>query len=138
MRAVQQEKHYTADLAARSLRSGGHKEGPPGVFIASGPDIAKQETGRLNELRRDQVPVAGSVLDIAPTVLTLLGLPVGRDMDGKVLEDVIEPSFLTEHPVSWVEAHTPPDWHESRSAEPKERLSEEERLEQLRSLGYIE
>ncbi len=26
-----------------------------------------------------------SVLDVAPTVLTLYGLPVGEDMDGKVL-----------------------------------------------------
>jgi len=33
-----------------------------------------------------------NLLDIAPTALTLLGLPVGADMDGRVLRGLDRPS----------------------------------------------
>ncbi len=38
-------------------------------------------------LRRDELIHGASLLDITPTVLALYGLPVGRDMDGRVLAD---------------------------------------------------
>lgn len=48
-----------------------HDEAPPGVVVISGGNVRK---GR---------PVAGmSVADVAPTLLALLDLPVGRDMAG--------------------------------------------------------
>ena len=31
-----------------------------------------------------------SILDVAPTVYALLGLPLPPDLDGKVLEDMLE------------------------------------------------
>ena len=34
---------------------------------------------------RGELLHGASVLDIAPTILSLYGLPVGEDMDGKVL-----------------------------------------------------
>jgi hypothetical protein len=40
-----------------------------------------------------------SVRDITPTILALCGLPVGRDMDGAVIEDAFEPDFLRSHHV---------------------------------------
>ncbi len=44
-------------------------------------------------LRQDELIHGASLLDIAPTVLTLFGLPVGRDMDGRVLvEAFAEPA----------------------------------------------
>ncbi len=43
-----------------------------------------------------------SVLDITPTVLALLGLPVAEDMDGRPILDAFEPSFLINHPVRYV------------------------------------
>ncbi len=45
-----------------------------GVFAISGPGIKK-----------DELLHGASVLDITPTILTLYALPVGADMDGKVL-----------------------------------------------------
>ena len=45
-----------------------------GMFLIAGPGI-----------RRDHLIHGASVLDVTPTVLTLFGLPVGEDMDGKVL-----------------------------------------------------
>lgn len=53
-----------------------------GIFLASGP-----------HLRRAEITGA-SILDIAPTVLTLLGQPIPDWMDGNVLTDSIEEGFL--------------------------------------------
>jgi len=41
--------------------------------------------------------------DVAPTLCYLLGLPVAQYMEGSVLVDIIEPAFLTEHPLRVVE-----------------------------------
>jgi predicted AlkP superfamily phosphohydrolase/phosphomutase len=49
-----------------------------GIFIACGRGIQKR--GRVSGAR---------ILDIAPTVLCLLGLEVPQEMDGKVLSEVI-------------------------------------------------
>lgn len=45
-----------------------------GIFAMAGPGV-----------RADERIHGATLLDIAPTVLTLLGLPVGADMDGKTL-----------------------------------------------------
>ena len=52
---------------------GGHRV--EGIFVASGPGI-----------RPSDERFTLSVLDVTPTLLTLLGLPVAADMDGKVAE----------------------------------------------------
>jgi arylsulfatase A-like enzyme len=41
------------------------------------------------------------VIDFAPTLLHLLGQPVPRDMDGKVLDALFKPEFLQTHPVRY-------------------------------------
>jgi predicted AlkP superfamily phosphohydrolase/phosphomutase len=40
-----------------------------------------------------------SILDIAPTVLYLLGLPIPKQMDGKPLTQVLKPDYLAENPI---------------------------------------
>jgi len=50
-----------------------------GIFIAYGPDVKKG------------CEVEGvRIYDIAPTILHLYGLPIPRDMDGRVLEEIFE------------------------------------------------
>jgi len=77
-----------------------------------------------------------SVLDITPTVLALWGLPVGEDMDGRVLTDAIEPSFLKAHPV-----RTIPTYEDvvkrQHSDEPIESPVDDEIRERMKALGYI-
>jgi hypothetical protein len=41
--------------------------------------------------------------DVAPTLCYLLGLPVAQYMEGSVLVDIIEPAFLSEHPLRVVD-----------------------------------
>src|SRR5258706_1151140 len=52
-------------------RSGNHRY--EGILLASGPDL---KSGTINEAH---------ILDLAPTILTLLGQPVPAEMQGKVL-----------------------------------------------------
>ena len=77
----------------------------------------------------------GSILDITPTVLALLGVPVGRDMDGRVLTEAITPEFLKENPITYIDTYdTGLELGEVDAGEP---LSEE-LVTRLRDLGYIE
>jgi hypothetical protein len=45
------------------------------------------------------------IADVTPTLLYALGLPVARDMDGRALTGVFEPSFLATHPLSFVPSY---------------------------------
>jgi arylsulfatase A-like enzyme len=117
--------------------SGGHGDGPPGVLVAAGPKIRRSALAdRLDELARSDLPMLGDVVDVAPTILTLRGVPVGRDMDGAVIESLWRPAAA---PVqSFVETHDTEDWLDvQRRRADAQRPGEERRLEQLRSLGYV-
>jgi tetratricopeptide (TPR) repeat protein len=65
-----------------------------GVFMAAGPHI-KQGV---------EIPDI-SVLDVTPTLLQYLGLPVGKDMDGRVAESIFEEAFLGETPIRYVQTY---------------------------------
>ena len=120
------------------MKSGGHKDSQPGVILAAGPDIRRSGVALpIGELTKDRLPSLGSVNDLTPTILALLDLPAGRDMDGRVLTEMIAKPYLQAHPVRYVETHTPAGWFEARSAE-VERPASEERIEQLRALGYLD
>ena len=41
-------------------------------------------------------------MDVAPTTLYLLGQPIPRDMDGKVLLDIIDEDFKSNNPVRYL------------------------------------
>ncbi len=71
--------------------SGSHEAAPDGFLLAYGARVAK---GR--PLRR------ASVVDVTPTVLYFLGLPVGRDMDGYARTDLFLPSFTSDRPITFI------------------------------------
>jgi predicted AlkP superfamily phosphohydrolase/phosphomutase/tetratricopeptide (TPR) repeat protein len=99
---------------------------PFGIFALKGPHIRKDEW----------IFGPPTLLDIAPTVLTLFGLPIGADMDGKpLLEAFSEPVKVTIIP-SWetVDGECgmhPPD----RRVDP---AAARALLQQFVALGYIE
>ncbi len=47
---------------------------------------------------------AGNLADLTPTLLALLDLDVGGDMDGSVLRSLLDPLFVEAHPISTVES----------------------------------
>jgi predicted AlkP superfamily phosphohydrolase/phosphomutase len=105
-------------IVTRQIRgdSGSHRM--HGIFIASGPEI-----------RAGQAIQDAHIMDLAPTILHLMGLPVPDDMDGDVLTQAMAASRTVEF----------------RAAGPADEgvqagLSEEETTEvedRLRALGYL-
>ena len=82
-------------------------------------------------VRGSTIPRA-SVLDIAPTVLALAGVPLSRELGGDPLRAAfVKGTFPS--PVPKVARYEPP----SRSSDPVAREGGAERVEQLRALGYI-
>ena len=91
-----------------------------------------------NHIRKGFKLTEASVLDVTPTILYLMGLPVAKDMDGVVLKEAIESEHLKEHPVRWINSYesenpTPVQEEEEITASDVE----EKIIEQLKSLGYI-
>ena len=71
--------------------SGTHETAPDGFLMAYGAPVAR---ARL-------LPRA-SVVDVVPTVLYFLGLPIGRDMDGYARADLFPRSFTDERPITFI------------------------------------
>ncbi|MGH7493272.1 MAG: alkaline phosphatase family protein [bacterium] len=100
--------------------SGDHH--PEGVLIVAGPGI-----------RRGYRLENASVLDITPTLLALLDLPVGKDMDGRVLQEIFEEKSRTGSEVRSIETWEDAAWQYENDAE----AATEELKDHLRSLGYL-
>lgn len=96
---------------------------PPGIIIIAGPHIRSGITIK-----------DANIYDILPTALYLAGLPIGKDMDGKVLIQAIEENFLENHPIEYI-----PTYDTERSLQPiKASTLDKEIMKELKSLGYIE
>ncbi|MCH2178577.1 MAG: alkaline phosphatase family protein [Mariniblastus sp.] len=96
-----------------------------GIFVAAGPNI-----------KMDHVIHGANLLDITPTILAACGMPVGDDMDGRVLTDIFvdEPKVLTCESWELIEGNDgqhPPDFTISAQ-------ESKEALDQLVALGYID
>ena len=86
-------KHFgfeEPDLMVRSAyaNSGNHRQ--DGIFIAYKRGI-----------RRGEIVKGAQIIDIAPTALYLMGIPIPEDMDGRVLTDIFDEAYLADHPVQW-------------------------------------
>jgi predicted AlkP superfamily phosphohydrolase/phosphomutase len=102
------------------VNSGNHRK--EGVLILHGNGIRKG------------VRLKGSgVLDIAPTVLALLGLPVARDFEGRVLEEAFTPEFSEKLPTRFVDTFE--DGQEIIRKGSGNGTKDD--MERLRALGYI-
>jgi predicted AlkP superfamily phosphohydrolase/phosphomutase/tetratricopeptide (TPR) repeat protein len=92
-----------------------------GVILAAGPGV-----------RRGATIEGASILDVAPTVLDLLGAPLSRELPGSPLRQAFEPGGLREgRAVDRYVFAAPP-----RAATSLDDGSEE-RIERLRALGYL-
>lgn len=78
---------------------------------------------------------SGSIIDVTPTILALLGMPVGHDMDGQILTEAIETEFLAQMPLTYIDTY---DKDFEFLEEAGEAPESPELLNRLRALGYIE
>ncbi len=102
---------------------GGHASN--GIFMAQGPAI---HANQLSE---------ATLEDLTPTLLHLLEQPVPPDMDGRVLVEIFDQNYMTEHPIQT--GSVPARLIESPATEHAITSVEEEEIRtQLRQLGYID
>lgn len=99
-----------------------------GIFVAKGPGI------------REDASVAGAtLLDVTPTLLNLFNLPIGRDMDGRVLNGIFKDPPQINYIDSWEDAKGEDGRHPPElrlyADSPEDSLTA---LQQLEELGYIE
>ena len=139
MHAFNTEGVFNPDDPPENVSSGNHQDGPPAVFIAAGPEIAemKNKIG-TKDLTKDDIPETGTVFDITPTILSMLRIPLGSDMDGKPLCGLFRKEFQLEDQPSALDSQDNDEFIKSRNEFfRKTAPGEEERIKQLRSLGYI-
>lgn len=125
---------YVLILSDHGFESGRHRPSisaepaqwhrPQGVFVLHGPGI-----------RADARAEGATLLDIAPTVLTLLGLPVGEDMEGKVLVQAFRELPDIKRILTWEKL----SGEDGRLADAEEENPDAAKavLGQLVALGYI-
>jgi tetratricopeptide (TPR) repeat protein len=117
--------HNRPVLLPKAPAAPAYEHRPYGIFCAKGPGIKK-----------DEIIYGINLLDIAPTILHLFNLPIGDDMDGKVIQQIFEETSPIEKIPSW-------DLVEGNSGMHPEGLKQDpqaaqEALKQLVELGYIE
>jgi len=98
-----------------------------GVIIAAGPAFAN--AGYLE---------GATILDVAPTTLAVLGLPIARTMDGRVLTEFLKPEDLERYPVEIVDSYGTALGRSVETGTGTGSSMDESIKEQLRSLGYIQ
>ena len=138
-RMIAQKENYTVIIASdhgmeaqpqlltgsyMSIPSGNHNLKQRGAFLIRGPSIKKG-------LELKQI----SILDLAPTILALLGLPVAKDMDGRVISEAIDSEYLSAMEPGVIESYGR-RLIKSSDLEKKSK-ADKALIEKLKSLGYI-
>ena len=95
---------------------------PQGVFVASGEGF-----------KQDELLYGARLLDVTPTVLHYFDLPVGEDMEGRVLTEVFSDSQLPRRIPTW----EPSDAERKPRADLGE-AGNQALLDQFVALGYID
>lgn len=93
MAPVSWPKREVARLLGLPDPSGGHDAAPDGFLLAYGGNVTHGQLQR------------GAIVDLAPTLLYYLGLPVGRDMDGFARTDLFLASYTADHPITYIATH---------------------------------
>ncbi|MBD3852874.1 MAG: alkaline phosphatase family protein, partial [Acidobacteria bacterium] len=113
---------YHGALSEVSRISGGHGPKTRGVFFAAGPDIDPNSGLELMD-----------VIDTTPTLLYALGLPVADDFAGRVRMELFTERFRDSHELVSI-----PTWGMTRDGHSLPSAVDEEILQELRALGYLD
>jgi predicted AlkP superfamily phosphohydrolase/phosphomutase len=102
--------------------SGVHRD--EGILIGLGPGIKAGKS--LSHAK---------LIDIGPTVLYAFGIPIPADMDGKVIVDIFEETFVKDRPVLYTEKKEEMPVKAAEVFDVKEESAVRDRL---KGLGYID
>lgn len=100
-----------------------HDNAPPGVVIVRGPDVAP---GIVNGY---------ALIDVAPTILHLLGIAVGQDMQGRPM-DIARPGSALDREPRFIASHGAP----AAPIDLEQIVTEDAKQHEdyLRALGYVQ
>jgi hypothetical protein len=107
------------------------------IFVITQPGRLHQGPGHLAAIGpgvRHGTQTSGTVLGVAPTILHALGVPVSRELDGRVIDRMLQSDFLNRYPVQYV------DTYGLRGVVAAQRGGaplDQEMIDRLRSLGYV-
>jgi predicted AlkP superfamily phosphohydrolase/phosphomutase len=116
------EQVWPRAISEISFLSGTHSEHTHGVLFAAGPDV--DPAAQLDGIH---------IHDITPTLLFGLGLPVGEDFAGRAWVELFAPGYRTRRPLRTVAS-----WGRSGEGEALASPVDEEILDDLRALGYLD
>lgn len=129
---------FNVDDLPNKTNSAHHLDAPPGVFIAAGGPFRNGTSVSDGEpLDLGSLEKVGGVLDILPTLLAAKGVRLGKDLDGVPMLDVLTSRWRSRSEVRYVDSHDTREWLDARDDRIRQAVDQTERLEQLRSLGYI-
>jgi len=118
---MQKEIYHKGLFSLPNKSSGTHRM--DGVFILKG-----------NNTKRNFPVKDARIIDVAPTILYCLGMPVPEDMDGRVLTDAFTKEHINNYPVTYGDAV---GLEVKRGAGILNEKESEEVKKSLRDLGYF-
>jgi hypothetical protein len=93
MQRLNPAKELLARMFNDPVTRGTHERAPDGFLVAYGDAV---QPGRRPR---------GSIVDVTPTILYYLGIPVGRDMDGFARTDLFTGAFTAGRPIAFIATH---------------------------------
>jgi predicted AlkP superfamily phosphohydrolase/phosphomutase len=111
----------SSEFTAPEGHSGDHRMN--GFLLASGGPVRRG--GRIEGAR---------AVDVAPTVLWLLGAPAALDWEGVALTGLVEPAWLAAHPVAYVQSYG----KREASGEAIPTSADDDIRRELEALGYLQ
>ena len=94
-----------------------------GLILMSGPDI-----------KEDSIIRGASIYDVFPTVMYLMGLPVARDLPGRILFEALKAPNGSLPSVQWVDRYPERPLGDTT---PIRTDQDDGYLERLKALGYV-
>jgi len=93
-----------------------------GIFLACGPIIQSTSTKNVFDIN-----------DITPTLLYMLGCPIDKNMDGKVLKEIFTDEFLKKNKINFVDGYDKDLEYKQIDEKDKEEVAK-----RLKALGYMD
>jgi len=130
--SLAEECHWIRQADARGRAFWDEEEGASGGIHRSVGTLILRGEG----IKKGVTLAGANILDVTPTLLYLMKIPLPLELDGKLIKSALRPDFLKQHPIQMA-AHARPDTYN-----PDETAYTEEDVEsvlaKLRGLGYIE
>lgn len=117
------DEYKEKNISNLKCRSGEHRL--DGIMLLKG-----------NPFKPGEISTEPAIIDLAPTLLYLLGIPIPSDMDGRVIRSAFTKEYLDSNPILFQKGEEPVNIEASAKTYSDEEAKAIE--DKLRGLGYID